>query len=488
MKRTLSLSLAAASLIAQPILAVLVSFGAALASTRPRYGGTLRMQMRARVASLHPTEFPADPAQAAATERLALLVFDRLIALDEQGRPTPQLALSWQHDAAFQRWEFLLRPGVKFHDGAALTAALVAGFLRSLGENFLVNASSGMLVIQSSSPAPDLLLELARPRHFIFRSGSEGLLLGTGPFKLAEWQPQRKAVLTAFEEHWGGQPYVDAVEIEMGVNHRDQLIALEVGRADLVEILPGDVRRAAQGGRRVSSSAPVELMALLCVPGKPAAENPRIRESLALSVDRASIHSVLLQRQGELAGGLLPQWLSGYAFLFPVASDAPRARELWSQLAAPPRALRLDYDPADPLAQSISERIALNAREAGIPLQVAGLAAPSAAAQTDLRLVRVRLKYPGAMQTLADIVKLLGLEQPSNSASADQPEQVYAAERQLLETGGVIPLFHLPEIVGLSPRVKNWMPFRWGEWRLADVWLAPEVAAAPPAAKVPEKP
>jgi hypothetical protein len=65
-------------------------------------------------------------------------------------------------------------------------------------------------------------------------------------------------------------------------------------------------------------------------------------------------------------------------------------------------------------------------------------------------------------------------------------EQMYRLESDAREQMPFrIPLFYLPEIVGLSPRVKNWMPFRWGEWRLADVWLAADESAAP---KLPEKP
>ena len=71
--------------------------------------------------------------------------------------------------------------------------------------------------------------------------------------------------------------------------------------------------------------SPVRVLALVF---SPRFDDARAREALALAVDRSAIHSVLLQRQGEVSGALLPQWLSGYAFLFPATADLGRARQL----------------------------------------------------------------------------------------------------------------------------------------------------------------
>src|SRR5690242_21835428 len=80
--------------------------GRAEAATRPRYGGVLRVEMRERLAS---------PDQ---SSRIAALLFDRLVRIDGEGRPQPALAISWRSDPEEKRWEFHLRPGVKFHDGS----------------------------------------------------------------------------------------------------------------------------------------------------------------------------------------------------------------------------------------------------------------------------------------------------------------------------------------------------------------------------------
>jgi len=93
-------------------------------------------------------------------------------------------------------------------------------------------------VIQSERPEPGLLFELARPRHALSLLGG-----GTGPFRIVKWEPGRRASLAANDDYWRGRPYVDAVEVGMGRPLRDQLIDLELGKADLIDISPGQVRR-----------------------------------------------------------------------------------------------------------------------------------------------------------------------------------------------------------------------------------------------------
>src|SRR2546422_7007982 len=84
-------------------------------------------------------------------------------------------------------------------------------------------------------------------------------------------------------------------------------------------------------GRRVESSAPTELIALVFSRDRQSPEDGRLREALALSVDRGSMNTVLLQGGGEPAGGLLPNWMTGYAFLFPTRSEE-HTSELQSRL------------------------------------------------------------------------------------------------------------------------------------------------------------
>lgn len=428
------------------------------AARRPRYGGALRVEMRASLAALDPTD------TGDAAFRLAPLVFDRLLRIDGRGRPQPAIAVSWAHDAEARRWEFHLRTGVTFHDGSALSAgpALAAALESTLG-GFSVSAAGENLVIESPRPAPDLPLLLGQ-RGYVFARNAEGAAVGTGPFRLSRLEPHRHASFVVNEDYWAGRAFLDTVEVEMGRGARERWIDLEVGKADLVELAPEDVRRARAADRTVWSSLPTALLALVFRDGRPV--DTRLREALALSIDRAAIHNVLLGRRGEVAGGLLPGWLSGYEFLFTPEQDIARARSLTAALAPAARSLTLGYDPGDALARAIADRIAVNARDAGIAVQTM-----PQAARADAAIAAFRLGSLDAAQALGGLAAALGIPPWRRPES---PEAAYAAERALMEGFRVVPLFHATEDFGVAPRVQTWFSpavTLLGSWRLESVWL-----------------
>lgn len=277
-------------------------------------------------------------------------------------------------------------------------------------------------------------------------------------FSITRWEGGHSALYTAENGAPGGRPFLDGVEIQMARPLREQAIDLELGKADLVELGPNELRRTT-AGRRIWRSAAVRLLALEFGPD---AADPRVREALALSVDRAAIHSVLLQRQGEIAGGLLPQWISGYAFLFATTPEPARARNLAAPLPPAMRALTLSFQ--DPAWRAVAERIAVNARDAGLMVTTVQ-GSPTA----DVRLLEVRITSDEPWQALNDLAESLGL---TGLAHGTSPETLFAAERGLLADYRVIPLLHLPYVYGVGPRVRGGPGITpLGEWRFERLWL-----------------
>jgi len=434
-------------LIAWLPFAVLSASAVCSAATRPHYGGTLRVEMRAAPAALDPAAADAAP--------LASLVFETLVRLDEAGTPQPCLALSWQHDTPAKRWQFNLRPGVKFQDGSPLTAAAVEVSLQAALPGLAIAATGdAVIAIHANHPLPDLLRELAHHGW-----------LGTGPFRRTAFEPGHRATFAANQDYWGGRPFLDAIDVQLGRGLRDQLADLALGKADVVEVGPTDFRRAADHGRTIWSSAAVDLIAMVFTPGR--AEDPRLREALALSIDRVAMHTVLLQKQGDVTAALLPQWISGYAFAFPTAPDLPRARSLANALPPASRTITLTYDPAMPAARSLAERVAVNARDAGLAVQVS-----PQNPRADLRLVEVRIASLDPAQALTGLAAALGLEAPVPAAS---PAALYESEQRLLEGFRTIPLFQLPVLYGAANRVHAYGPppiTKLGDWRFDNVWLS----------------
>lgn len=376
-------------------ISIFLAVGSLQTARRPRYGGTLRVEIGATVNSLDPAIPASNPEEAAAKAQIDALIYER-------GKPSGA-------------WEL------------------------------------------------------------------------TGPFRISEWQPGKFLALVANNDDRLGRPFVDSVEIQMGRATHDRLVDLELKKIDFAELPPEQARRAAERGVRVSASQPDELLFLVFAAGGPAANDARLREAIARCVDRSSIVSFLLQKQGEPAGGLLPQWSSGTAFLFPTTVNASGAKELLQQIA-PSAKIVLGYDSDDSLEQNVAERIVVNAKEAEIPvvaqaIQQSSIGSAAAIpthgpARGDARLVRWSMPSPHPFEALGSLQATLdrfGMKDPGALPARSTAKEIYERQRALLDGNRIVPLVWLPHVYGLSSRVRDWRAPEPGQsWAFADVWLEGE--------------
>lgn len=210
------------------------------------------------------------------------------------------------------------------------------------------------------------------------------------------------------------------------------------------------------------SSAPVELMALVFGREFSSPDEKLLREALGLSVERGSMQSVLLQGAGQPAGGLLPTWISGFGFVFSSNADLQKARQLRNQVQTV-RVWTVGYDASDPLARLLAERVALNAKDAGLSL------VPTAVGATDLRLTRIPLASTDPWIALSGIAAEVGL--PKVKMNGGSIEEIFAAEQAALASERVVPLFHLPVFCAASSNLKNWILRADGSLDLTNAWL-----------------
>lgn len=415
--------------------------------TRPRYGDTLRVET-------HSVAMSGDNTP----DLLVGLVFETLVTVDDKGQFQPAIATSWTSNNGGRRWDFMLRPGVLFHDGQMCDLSRLQQFFSNQPSiPARVRATGDRLIFESETPQPNLPALLSLPRYAITELTGDRTAIGTGPF-LLDHRSGLVFSLVANDHYWGGRPYLDGIELTTSRDLRDQMNDFLLDRAAVIEVAPEQLRRAQQDRLRLSISRPSETIFLVADPARAELNEPRLRQAIALTIDRAAIHNVIFQHQGEIAYGLVPNWLTGYEFLLWSTPNLLQARQLLTGLRLP-ATITIGYDPRDASSRLIAERIALNARDIGLEMQpVAG--------SGDLRLRYLELPSANAAVALDDVFDQFGIAAPAASQST------YQSERDALATYLAIPLVHLPRITALKGRVRDWRASPESRWHFGDVWLA----------------
>ncbi|WP_437538346.1 ABC transporter substrate-binding protein [Sorangium sp. So ce726] len=239
------------------------------ASGAPVRGGTLRLATTVNARAL-------DPAIAydELSSTVAELVFARLVAWDQGGRITPDLARSIEVERGGRTYVFTLREGVRFHDGAELRAADVKRSIErtlhprtpspgasqyDMIEGFAEYHAgaaphlAGVRVLGDRAVAIDLrapdatflpLMTLAFMAPVCPSSGavvdaaSPPPPCGAGPFRVARWDQDGSIGLARHEGYFRpGLPYLDAIEWQTGVRATTQRYKFEEGELDILRDL-----------------------------------------------------------------------------------------------------------------------------------------------------------------------------------------------------------------------------------------------------------
>ena len=418
------------------------------ARTRPHYGGTLLVETEGDAWGPH-------------TETARRLVFDGLTRFDVSGVAQPSLAVRWASENNDHRWEFWLRPGVRFQDGTALTPAIIETSLTgSCGTScpwVTVHAVGAEVIFTSDAPMPNLPALLAGEEFLIARSGTinpsganpgsaplTGLVIGTGPFALDQYT-NGVLMLAANDTCWQGRPFLDKIEIRGRRSVRDQWLDLSVGRADVGDVPAEQLRQAREQHLTVVASQPVSLLAL-AVADAGVLFNPNLRAAIAQAVDRSALSNFIFQKQGEVSASLVPSELTGYGFLFPSDRDVNKARELRGGLTPPPLTLSTENNATMQLA---AQRIALNLYEAGLNVQAGANTGPRA---TDMVLLRLTLRSTQPQPALELLLRSVGVAAP---VLEEAPAGLYRTEHDFLETHTLIPLLYLPRVYASSGRIRD---------------------------------
>lgn len=255
--------------------------------------------------------------------RVTYSLFDTLIRRDFLGSPDgggaalkPHLATSWERKSA-QELIVNLRQGVKFHNGDELTADDVAFTFREgrmWGEKPEIpeaKAYFGVLsacqpvdkyTVRFTTSVPDVLLEqrlaswcawIVNKRHYeaVGREGFAKSPVGTGPFRFVSMSAKDHITFAAFDEYWMGRPTAKGVVFKVIPELAARISGLVSGEFDIITNVSPDQIKLIDGYKGVESRSVVLANShLLTFDSRgPLTSDKRIRQALALSVDRQKL-------------------------------------------------------------------------------------------------------------------------------------------------------------------------------------------------------
>ena len=160
-----------------------------------------------------------------------------------------------------------------------------------------------------------------------------------------------------------------------------------------------------------------------------------------------------------------------------VDANPEQARKLRAEIGGPV-SMTLAYDFSDTASKIVAERIAVDAREAGITLQVFGdphinTRSTRRTFTADAVLLRLPLRALDPAAALAGLANDLELAPELNAAilSASRPEDLYEAEHKALADYHIIPVAHVSEALWINNNVHNWQQLPDGSWKLDQLWI-----------------
>ncbi len=310
-----------AMLLALAMAGVAPAAGHAQATATPRRGGVLKVSHSNRIATLNVLQL-SGPAEYLAVDML----YSGLTRMGANMQPLPDLAESWQGDAAARVFTFTLRPGLTFHDGSPCTAEDVVATFKAIlvpatgsPARPVLNMISDVTALDPRTVRFTLNISYAdfpiSVAHANARIVSAKALAGplteidtkpngTGPFRLETYDSARLTRLVRNERYYDqSKPHLDAVELYLFPDLAAESTNFLSGAIDvMLEVQQANFKRIA-GSRgvnalRVASGRYINVV--MRQDQKPF-DDIRVRRALAMAVDRDLLVDIVLEGLGRAA-------------------------------------------------------------------------------------------------------------------------------------------------------------------------------------------
>lgn len=258
-----------------------------------------------------------------------------LIFSDDELTPVPVLAESWEPNADGDVWTFHLNPNATFHDGSPVTAEDVVATVQGIAEGNAASAFETFGVDPGAVVAVDpqtVEFTLTQPNGAFpffmssdnynaailpasfwegYAEGSyEQSFIGSGPWINESFEPGVSAAYVKNEDYWGdnsGQP--DRMEITFFADEAAAVTGFQEGRFDTIPHISysGATPLLESPDANVTSISTAQHRQIYFDTSAPPFDDPRVRQAIALTLNRPSLIEGLLGGFG-VVGNDHPIW------------------------------------------------------------------------------------------------------------------------------------------------------------------------------------
>ena len=312
--------------------------------------------------SLAPAWFDPAETQGIITPYMVLYALHDAMVKPMPGKPqAPCLAESWSVSDDGLTYQFVVRQGVKFHNGEPVTAEDVKfSFERYHGVSHelmkakvaAVEAPDPQRVrFKLKKPWPDFLTFYSTatgsgwvvPKKYIEQVGEEGFKkapIGAGPYKFVSFTPGVELVLEAFEGYWRKTPSVKRLVMKVIPDEATRLAALKRGEVDIAYSIRAEL---AEELRRTPGLTlkPVVLQApnWLYFPEQWDPKSPwhdlRVRQAANLAIDRDGMSQALFLGYCKITNSIIPYTFDFYWQPPEAVYDPAKAKKLLVEAGYP---------------------------------------------------------------------------------------------------------------------------------------------------------
>src|SRR5438093_1120239 len=350
--------------------------------------------------SLAPTWFDPAETPGVITPFMMLYALHDALAKPMPGNAwAPCLAESWTASKDGLAYEFVLRKGVKFHNGDPLSAENVKfSFERykGAGTSTLKTRMTAVEIVDPhrvrfrfKQPWPDFMTFYATPatgaawivpKKYTERAGEEGFKkapVGAGPYRFVSFNPGVELVVEAYEGFWRKTPGVKRLIFKSVPEESTRLAMLKRAEADVAYSIRGpngeEVKRTP--GLTLKATFPTFTEWIVFTeqfdPKSPWAD-PRVRLAANLAIDRKAISEAEYLGFGKISSSIIPQDFEFAWMPPPYPYDPARARQLLAE-AGYPRGFDAGEVFSDMVYVPITEAAANFLQAVGIRAKLRGL-------------------------------------------------------------------------------------------------------------------